>query len=288
MGALAFSAVPAAAQPRDPAAADALFKEGRAAANRGDWPTACAKFEQSQDLDPAAGTLANLATCEEHLGRLTQSLAHARAAIAQLPRGDSRIPIVKKLAADLEKRIARLTIRVAADVPDGSRVVLDGTEIPAASLGGALPVDPGNHTLSLFAAGRRERRVASSEPSTSEAPLTTPASSGSGARVAGFVIGGLGVASLVVGGITGGMVIAKKQTVEQHCDTKKACDPQGLDAGSSGKTLATVSTITVAAGAALLATGVVIILVSGNKHPKATVGATATTSGGSVVFDGRF
>jgi len=115
-----------------------------------------------------------------------------------------------------------------------------------------------------------------------------PTSGGSGAKAVGFVIGGVGIASLVVGGITGGMVIAKKQTVEQHCDAKKACDPQGLDAASSGKTLSTVSTITVAAGAALLATGVVIVLVSGNKRPKTSVGATATAQSGSLVVGGRF
>src|SRR5688572_21714651 len=41
---------------RDPIGAEALFRQGRAAADEGDFQTACAKFAESQRLDPSAGT----------------------------------------------------------------------------------------------------------------------------------------------------------------------------------------------------------------------------------------
>ena len=101
------------------------------------------------------------------------------------------------------------------------------------------------------------------------------------------MIGGLGVASIVVGGITGSMVFAKKKTVEEHCDERKACDSEGLDAGEQGKTLATVSTITFAAGAGALATGVLFVLL-GKPDARVTVAPTSAAGGPGVTAFGRF
>ena len=44
---------------RDPAAAEALFRAARSAVERGDYRSACPKFEESHRLDPAVGTLFN-------------------------------------------------------------------------------------------------------------------------------------------------------------------------------------------------------------------------------------
>ena len=68
------ASTPARAQDaRDPAAAEALFREGRTAAQKKDFTTACAKFRESNRLDPAVGTVFNIADCEERLGRLATS-----------------------------------------------------------------------------------------------------------------------------------------------------------------------------------------------------------------------
>ncbi|HEU4534580.1 MAG TPA: tetratricopeptide repeat protein, partial [Polyangiaceae bacterium] len=48
--------------------AEALFREGREAMKRGDLDEACPKFSESQELDPSAGTLLNLALCEQRKG----------------------------------------------------------------------------------------------------------------------------------------------------------------------------------------------------------------------------
>src|SRR5512140_3616222 len=49
---------------RDPARAEQLFREAREAMSRGENERACRLFAESNALDPADGTLANLAMCE--------------------------------------------------------------------------------------------------------------------------------------------------------------------------------------------------------------------------------
>ena len=59
-------AAPAAAQSTE---ANLLFDEGRKAMAARDYPQAITKLQQSQKLDPAVGTLLNLAECFSVLGR---------------------------------------------------------------------------------------------------------------------------------------------------------------------------------------------------------------------------
>ncbi len=58
-------ATPAAA---DPSAAEALFEEGVALSERGALTEACSKFEASEALDVAVGTLLRLADCYDEPG----------------------------------------------------------------------------------------------------------------------------------------------------------------------------------------------------------------------------
>ena len=86
----------ARAQVVDAAAADALFQKGREAADKGDFATAAAKFAESQRLDPAPGTLLNLADCEEHLGQTASAWEHYKRAAETMNAGDDRIPYAKQ------------------------------------------------------------------------------------------------------------------------------------------------------------------------------------------------
>src|SRR5262245_1711819 len=72
-------------QDRDLAAAEALFREARAAMQSGDFDAACAKFEESERLDKAPGTVLNLAECEEKRGRVATAWGHLRRAVDMLP-----------------------------------------------------------------------------------------------------------------------------------------------------------------------------------------------------------
>ncbi len=115
-------AAPAAADKRDPVAADALFRDARKAMTRGDFDTACAKLAESQRLDPAAGTAFNLADCEEKRGHLASALGRWRESIDLLRPGDARRKIATDRATALEPRVPKVALRLAADAPPGTRV----------------------------------------------------------------------------------------------------------------------------------------------------------------------
>ena len=61
---------------RDPAKAEALFREAREALARGDLTTARDKLVESNRLDPATGTVLNLAEVESRLGDVANARRH--------------------------------------------------------------------------------------------------------------------------------------------------------------------------------------------------------------------
>jgi hypothetical protein len=314
------SSAPAMADTRDPAAAEALFEAGRQAATRGDWATACPKFAESERLDPAAGTLLNLADCEEHLGHLAAAWDAWHEAIASLAPGDDRAGPARKRAAALDARIPRLTVRLPADAPPGASVHRDGLELGAASLGVPMPVDPGAHVVRVDAAGHEpsstsvtlaegESRVLEVSagaaiasqpvsaqptppaPAPSPPPVEAPAPAPAHPvlRTTGFVLGIAGLASLAAGGTTGALALAQKSTVQAHCPQPRGCDQTGLDAAQSGHTFATVSDVTFVAGGVLLAAGAALVLLNPARSAPTTGWLVAPAPGGaSLGFQGSF
>ena len=78
--ALAASAAPAtrAVAQNNAAVSESLFREGRALLEAGKTQAACDKFDESQRLDPALGTLLNLAECHALVGRTASAWARFR------------------------------------------------------------------------------------------------------------------------------------------------------------------------------------------------------------------
>jgi hypothetical protein len=274
-------------------AADQFFRDGRAAMKKGDWEKARAMFAESQRLDPAPGTLVNLAIAEEKVGKLASAWEHARAAEDGLPQGDDRRAVAKKLHDGLEDRLPRLTLRADKALPDGTKITVDDTELSVASLGVALPEDPGEHRVLIRSPGHKDLAVTvkllergketytvelgelSSVPVTDGVPVTPekphdrpthdrdhtdPPAQASSMRTVGWVLVGVGAAGLATGGVFGALAIGRKNAVDQHCTP--GCDGPGNDAKADGRTFATVSTIAFIAGGALAAGGVVLVLVS--------------------------
>src|SRR5215831_13682227 len=91
--AAACAAIPTAAHAADPDPGLALFNEGRAALDKGDAPTACAKFGESLKVSRRPNTLFNLAQCEEKLGRTASALKHWREGHGMIDAGDERRPL---------------------------------------------------------------------------------------------------------------------------------------------------------------------------------------------------
>lgn len=299
---LSASAVPALsfAQARDPVAAEALFRAGRDAVKAGDYASACPKFADSYRLDPSQGTLLNLADCEEHVGKIASAWQRYQSLKQNLQRSDERYQYAVDRIKALEPRLPRVTIALAADAPNGTKVYRDGSELGSGSLGFALPVDPGAHDVRVSAPGYEDKtfeltvKEAESKKlevgvgkKLPEAPITSNEPGGGnlsvekkrkpkpvesdGQKTAGFVSVAIGGAALVFGGITGVLALDKKSKLKDYgcaddsfCENDTSGGKDSRDAAEAGKTFATLSTVGFAVGAVGVGLGTYLILSSGS------------------------
>jgi hypothetical protein len=148
----------ARAEERDPAAAQALFDEGKKLIAAGKYSEACAKLAESQRLDPGMGTQFHLADCQEKSGKVASAWANFLEVASQARaagQGDRERAALKR-AGQLESRLPKLRI----DVPEANRapgleIRRDGALVGSAQWGTPLPVDPGEHELVATAPGKR-------------------------------------------------------------------------------------------------------------------------------------
>ena len=207
----------------DTAAAQTLFSDARKLMSAGDFTDACPKLEESEKLDPAMGTLYNLGDCYEHVGKTASAWAafdevarEARAAGQSTREQDAR-----GRANALSPGLAHLTIDASATSGTaGLKITRDGADIGSPEWGSAIPVDPGQHTVTASAPGKRdwssnvnvtrhdgivvkipplEDAPASPQPVTPvyvTAPEVESRSDGSAQRTVGVTFAGLGVLAL--------------------------------------------------------------------------------------------
>jgi hypothetical protein len=296
--------------------AETLYQEGRRAAQAKDWATACKKFKESHDREPAPGTLLNLADCEEHRAKLVDALDHFESAARLFPAGNERALYATERASALGKRIPRLTVRLASSATPGTTVECDGAAVDAARLGTAMPVDPGEHVVVVRAPGRADVRstlklaegearqieidaggalASPGQPpasgvrragGTEEEPRANPSSSP--LRTAGFVSLGVSAVGLGVGLVGGLMTLNAKSTADANCGPT-GCRPEGLDAQSRGKTWSAVSTVGFAtAGAGLLVGVGLLVLSPSSRAPVGFLSARPVAGGSEVSFAGSF
>ncbi len=276
--------------------ADRVFELGREASVRGDFTRACEYFRESLRLDPtAAGTLVNLGDCEENQGHPDVALAFYERAFARLSVTDERLTLVQARIESLEHRSARLELRLGDGAPKDAKVTLDGRVLEPKEMGVALLLTSGNHLVVVTAVGYRGSRQRVGMEAGTARKLTvwpgppleeaTPAfveveraeargreRRASMLRTAGIVSIGLGVASLWAGSITGLFALDREHLRRDNCDANDVCNRTGYDAARQGSTLATVSTITFAAGGAATAGGLYLILSNRSTPAPSTAG----------------
>jgi len=284
----------ARAEGTNPAAAEALFDQGRVALAAGDFDTACARFRESERLDPALGTRFNLADCEEKRGRLASAWSLFRGVVAQLPEGDDRLPVAQRRLAALEPRVPRLTMVLAPGAPRTTRVKEGDTEFTVGSFGVALPLDPGMHHLTISAPGRAARAIdVALEPGETAEVKIAPGPAlvveaeapevqvgREDHRTLGYVLAGVGAAGLLVGAVSGALVLHQKSVYDDNCNThEKTCNQTGKDAGAIGRTLGVVSVAGFATGVVAAAAGSYFILTSSGGHEtRVSAGMTPETA----------
>jgi len=271
------------------AAAEALFNEARTLIAAGQLAEGCKKLEASQTLDPGTGTLLHLADCYEKVGRTASAWARFREAASRAAR-DGRADwesIAKTRSAELEPKLAKLRI----EAPPGVVVRRDGDEIPAAALGSTLPIDPGEHTLTASAPGKKPWSTRVSATASSVATVSVPAlendpaapgtdvapdgkpSDGTALRTVGYSMGGIGIIGLAGGTVSGLSAISKNDRSKEVCPSSGICADEGArSTNDDARSAATVSTIAFVAGGALLAGGIALVLLapSSSSSPSAS------------------
>jgi hypothetical protein len=284
----------AAAAPEDAQTAEALFQSAKEAMTRGDLADACARFAESVRLDPAAGGFLNLADCEERAGKLASALVHFQAARDRLKTDDYRVPFAAERIAKLGPRVPHLTVLANTQV-SGATILRDETPLGAASLGVALPVDPGVHLLVLRAPGRVETRReitlregesqtvdlvpgAVVAPPLGASPVTpsSEANRGGTQRTIAVTLGGAGLALVATGAVLGVVSKSTYDSARSHCPSgPNSCTADGVSGGESAYSQASASTVAFVAGGALVAAGVTLYFTA----PRAVTFAPAVGSG---------
>jgi hypothetical protein len=307
-------------------AAEALFGEAKKLAAAGKYAEACPKFAESNRLDRGAGTMIHLGDCYEKNKQSASAWAtykEAASAAQAINRKDWE-KLANDRAAALEKKLAHLTIKVEA-ANDRAEVTRDGTVISKAEWALPIPVDIGTHVVEAKQSGfkpfttnvtvgkdgenvevtvppleqdptvRPPQVPDNQPPAATPQPVTEPPpdadkGGGSSQRTIGFIVGGLGVAGVALGAITGLMAIGKSNDAKDKCANDGACpDASAVDSANSAKTLATVSTIGFIAGGVALGAGAVLVFTapSGNKTAVRVIPQAGPSSAG-LTFSGAF
>lgn len=138
------------------AAADALFEEGIRLRNAGDHKAACDRFDRSQSLDPALGTLQNIGMCLQEQDELIAALGTFQTLLdrAETARDKERIAVAKKKLKTLREVVPTLLVRLPdeSDVV-GLEILVNGEPLRFALLGFPAPVDPGKYHVMARAPG---------------------------------------------------------------------------------------------------------------------------------------
>ncbi len=207
------------------------------------------------------------------------------------------------------------------------RVSMDGEPIGERLDGTPIPIDPGQHTFTFKVAdrptvekslviseGQKDRREtvvfgAATGALTSPKPDTSPiesvpaaaSSRGRDQRVAGIVVGAVGVLGLGLGAVSGGVASSDWSSAKETCNGRPvSCttDPNsaGFQEERSASTMAAVSTVGFIAGGVLVAGGLVVFLTAPkNSSSPAPVSArgieivpTGGPSGTGMILRGWF
>lgn len=233
------AAAPAATATADEARAEALFQQAREKATRRDFAAACPLFEQSYRIAGGGGTAQNLATCYEDLGKLAlayNAFLELRRVSVESGRPD-RVKLAEEHLAKLEPRLSRLAIRA----PDGPRleeleVAIDGDVYGERAWEAGLVLDVGPHRIRVSAKGKKSldinktitregARETLALPPLEDAvktqaidPLLRDAlENRRSMRTVGYVVGGVGLATLVAGGVFGVLTFSTEASARTAC-----------------------------------------------------------------------
>ena len=265
----------------DPAAAQALFDRAKELMAAGRANEACPMLEESQRIDPASGTLINLANCYEQQGRSATAWSKflEAAAAARVAGHLERERFARARAAALAPRLSRIVIDVAAKDTPGLEIQRDGWPVGNAQWGEPIPLDSGEHRISASVPGRRrwEKVVlvkdgAATEivsvPDLTQQPASEGSSSGGGSqRTWALLAGAVGTAGIATGTVFAVLSMSKQDDANAYCVGSDCREQAGVELKDDAMAYGNVATVAFIAGASVLAGGVVLWLTAKSDAP---------------------
>jgi hypothetical protein len=277
-------------------AAESAFLEGVRLMKQGDWPEAAQRFAESERLDPASGTLLNLAYCRTQLGKTASAWLTYRQAIALAERTGkpAHAQLAREQGEKLETALPKLRFALVGEAGRVTRLRLDDEEMAQDSWSLSVPVDPGQHRIvAVFDSGESWETVvlaqpgqqsvvevkvpqtaAPAAPAVAQAPSAPPAVTeppapvssskstpeAAAARPSGWALGlGLAGAGAVVGGSA---LFASARlsydAARKHCSAENVCESPFYDREQSADSRAKLSFVLAGSGALLLGVAAVL------------------------------
>jgi hypothetical protein len=296
--------------------AEEVFRLGREAMKAGDCPKAIPLFEESQRLDPGAGTLLNLGACHAELGRsATAYRIFGEALYSASLRGDTeQAEVARERREALLPKLAsiRITVGGGASPSADLSVVLDGTALAPAVFMRDVLVDPGEHTLSVRAKGDGsaaalavERKIVIAANTPGVTAIELPAMGGENAmssspaasatttttttrwppiRVIGAATATTSVIALGIATYFGVRAIDLRGESDRECPNER-CSQLGVSLNEDARANGNRSTAFFIVGAAALATGVLLYWIGTPKpSPSSSTSPAALLRGGALVW----
>ncbi len=279
---------PAPAEAPDVVAAREFERRAQELFDEGKYDDAIGFYRKAEARRPDPSHDVGVARALAKLGKLLEAREVFRKLTGvELPPNAPSSAVDAQAAAEdgaraLEPRIPKLD--VAVRTKKGARFIvrLDGAAIDPKLLAAPIQVDPGPHAIEVEptrGGGSLVKRSVTAREGQTERVLVDlrPPPGFDVQKLAPYAIG-LGVIGLGLGGVTGGLSLAKVSDVKSRC-VEGHCPSTDQSKADSARTLGTVSTVGFVLGGALAVAGVVLIAWPSTHDGDAPVSAPAPAPG---------
>lgn len=289
---LAVAAAPKSAYAQDKkelSKARAMFQRAIELEQAANYTQALEQFREVGQVRMTPQVRFHIASCEEKLGRLVTALGGYELALADADSvGEDFKTEVDTAVTRLRASIPKLVIQ-RGNGAEAAEIELDGVALGASSVGVPVPLDPGPHSVNAKAPGfepfSQTVTIAENEQKAIDIELTAepqPETTGAGTnlqsagltekpnkKIVPYVIGGVGVASLVGAGVLFGLRQSALSDLESKCGPDRmSCPSSARGEVDNLKLYNTTAQIALGVGVVGVGTAVTLLLIQ-RRHDQA-------------------
>ncbi len=272
------------------------FTAGREAREAGRYLEALRLFQESDAIyrSETLGALYNIALCEENLKRTAAAYLHYREFLRNVKttsEQDDRLAPAQAAIRAMEASASGIRFVGLLELPPRTTTLLDDVPLGPLTSQTDYPAEPGKHIVVVRESERPAQRFTVMVALDKRAQVDVrpvPGEPGRPLRTVGFVLGGVGLGSMLAGAITGSLALAKYNDLSKQCGGDKCTIAVDQNEVDRGQRLTHASTATFVIGGALVAAGVTMILLTPSKSKEVALAPLVLPAGGGFAIGGRF